>query len=63
LQKGKVAVINVDSGLISIEITREHPARGPTVIVCSPEMASEGMPASLINGNFYPERLDVTVIV
>lgn len=51
------------SGPIGIEIAREFAACGPTVMVCSREMANAEKSASLINGNGYPERLDVTVIL
>lgn len=63
MQKGKVAVITGDRGPIGIEIAREFTTCGPTVIVCSREMANAEKHASLINGNVYPERLDVTVIL
>lgn len=48
---------------MGIEIPREFAARGPTVIVCSREMANAEKHASLINGNVYSETLDVTVIL
>jgi NAD(P)-dependent dehydrogenase (short-subunit alcohol dehydrogenase family) len=63
LQKGKVAVITGARGPISTEIPREFAARGPTVKVSSREMAGAEKSSSLINGNVYPERLDVTVIL
>lgn len=63
MQKDKVAVITGVSGPIGIEIAREFAACGPTVMVCSREMANAEKSASLINGNGYPERLDVTVIL
>lgn len=63
MQIGKGAVISGVRGPIEIEIAREYAASRPTAMVCSREMASAENPAILINGNVYPERRDVTVVL
>ncbi|HEY3094171.1 MAG TPA: SDR family oxidoreductase [Nitrososphaera sp.] len=58
--KGKVAVVTGASRGIGFGITKELAARGATVIVCSRNVASAEKSASMIKGNAYHEKLDVT---
>ena len=58
--KDKLAIVTGASRGLGFEISREFAQRGAAVIVCSRNRASAEKSASLIKGNIFPEKLDVT---
>lgn len=58
--KDKIAIVSGASRGLGFEISKQLAKRGATVIMCSRSMARAENSASRIEGNTYPERLDVT---